>query len=115
MISGVGRPHWCTKPTYDWSAPKMDLNGRTSRTFFAAAAEAMRRILVESARRKRAISLNPPMIAPVSPTVDFAGKELVGTPIGPYACTASNRISPDVLAQLGIHVRANGAPLDMGW
>ena len=44
-------PPWSTRPTSGWSAAtSARWNGRGH--FFAAAAEAMRRILVESARRK---------------------------------------------------------------
>ena len=50
------RPHWCTKRIFVWWAanqrmPSCELKDRGH--FFAAAAEAMRRILVDTARRKK--------------------------------------------------------------
>ena len=44
---------WCTKPISDWSVPDESQRWANRAHFFAAAAEAMRRILVEEARRKQ--------------------------------------------------------------
>ena len=44
---------WSTRPTCGWWAPQ-DPGWNSRGHFFAAAAEAMRRILVDNARRKRA-------------------------------------------------------------
>ena len=65
-------PPWSTRRTSGWSAvtPARHWNGRGH--FFAAAAEAMRRILVETARRKRAVKRG-------------------GGPAGPNSATRSTR------------------------
>ncbi len=46
-------PPWSTRRTSGWSAPPTECGGTNRGHFFAAAAEAMRRILVDAARRKR--------------------------------------------------------------
>ena len=47
------RPRWCMRPTCGWWAERRPTSWDGRRHFFAAAAEAMRRILIDRARHKQ--------------------------------------------------------------